>query len=350
MNVNDQGSYVTLDASWADDPWFRFPRAFIRDARLSATARVVAAWMASHSGRYRFDVPAMVKAGLGGRDKVRKALKELEKYGYLVRERERGTRGRMGCILYRLYPVPQQNPSSEPAPENQGVVDEAPGPETQALDATSEDAAKPQVSTSDWKPGPGFQEGYKETRGSHKQEGEEVARARASDASADEGWGVPAASESVPSTSDVELARVVVTATARETGLGLEPWQHKALVTELMPAALTTVREQLAGRATEGDFCEWLRGGHATTDSLYAVMSTRCRADYLVERLPGWVAKQRQADLVVVTEPEPKRRRPGKPPWCGQCQAEGRRMELLEDGRERRCPRCHPLVAAEPAF
>lgn len=124
--TNDQGSYTELSDDWADDPWFRFPRAFIRDARLTWECRAVAAWMASHDPSFRFTVDYIVRSGPAGRDKVRRIMKELETAGYLVRVRERNADGSFGAIVHRLHPRPvtddvRQKPRSAPAPEKPGV-------------------------------------------------------------------------------------------------------------------------------------------------------------------------------------------------------------------------------------
>lgn len=160
----DQGSYTELSEDWADDPWFRFPRAFIRDQTISWEARAVAAWMASHDPSFRFTVDYIVRSGPAGRDKVRRIMKELETAGYLVRARARNEDGSFGAIVHRLHPRPaaaeRQTPRSEPAPEKPAVVDEdenrrsEPGPEKPAPG----------------EPSPGDQEVHKEIK--RRKEGE----------------------------------------------------------------------------------------------------------------------------------------------------------------------------------
>lgn len=118
----DQGSYTELAPEWAETSWFRFPRDFIRDERLSWESRAVAAWMASHDPSFRFDVAYIVKAGPAGRDKVRRIMSELETAGYLVRTRTRNRDGSFGPIIYRLHPEPQSTiRRSEPATGNPAV-------------------------------------------------------------------------------------------------------------------------------------------------------------------------------------------------------------------------------------
>lgn len=297
----DQGSYVALAASWADDPWFRFPRAFIRDARLSSTARAVAAWMASHSTRFRFDVPAMVKANLGGRDKVRKALKELEKHGYLVRTRERNPDGSFGRIFYELYPVPQENPSSAPATENQSL---APETENQAPDTTSGNTEKPQVKTGDLKPGPGFQGGYKgeQLQIDQKKEGEEGdARARAGGepSPVDEPqWGVagghrPAAPSGASASLIAGIARSVLL-----EGEGLTPEEHRELAA--LADMARSVVDQQRGLSWE-EYTAWLRQGWIRADgrrafrNLPGALRWRLAPEQIQTQAWAWACEQRGA-------------------------------------------------------
>lgn len=47
-----------------------------------------------------------------GEDSIRSGLKELEQYGYLVRERERDENGRMRGIVYHIYEIPRKRRES----------------------------------------------------------------------------------------------------------------------------------------------------------------------------------------------------------------------------------------------
>lgn len=157
----DQGSYAELSEDWADDPWFRFPRAFIRDRRITWEARAIAAWMASHEATFRFSVDYIVRSGSAGRDKVRKVMAELEAAGYLKRVRVRNPDGSFGALVYRLHPRPHaeqlENPRSEPAPEIQGVVEAGAEPQNPRSEPAP-DLPGPA------EPSPANQEGYKEIK------------------------------------------------------------------------------------------------------------------------------------------------------------------------------------------
>lgn len=103
-------SRIELAPEWSEDPWFRFPRAFIRDATLSWKAKGVAALLASHSSNFRFSADEISKWATDGRRAVQGALRELEDAGYLRRERAVNGHGRATGMIYQLFPSPQVEP------------------------------------------------------------------------------------------------------------------------------------------------------------------------------------------------------------------------------------------------
>lgn len=152
-----------------------------------------------------------------------------------------------------------------------------------------------------------------------EQKGEEGARAREIDppnvgsTTADEEWGI-APTERPAADQGTLLARTVITQIAEETGLGLEPWQHKRLVLEHLPAALDAVRALGDDAVSPTELLEWLAADHDTTMSLYAVLSRRCAPDYLRQALPVWVARTRTpGGLPAPSKPTAPRPRTGGP-------------------------------------
>ncbi|WP_239089479.1 helix-turn-helix domain-containing protein, partial [Sphaerimonospora thailandensis] len=76
---------------------------WLRDRRLGWKARGVLGWLASHGPGFVISQAAIIAASdEDGRDAVRAALRQLEKYGYLVRVQSRDARGRHGEIVYKL--------------------------------------------------------------------------------------------------------------------------------------------------------------------------------------------------------------------------------------------------------
>lgn len=56
-----------------------------------------------------------------GEDSIRSGLKELEKYGYLERERERDENGRMRGTIYRIFEIPKSQKAAGSETKSYGV-------------------------------------------------------------------------------------------------------------------------------------------------------------------------------------------------------------------------------------
>jgi DNA-binding MarR family transcriptional regulator len=88
--------------------------AIFKDPRISHRARGVYGFIAAHpDGRY-IKVPEIIDSGVEGRDAVTRAITELERYGYLTRERIRFN-GRLGPIRYHLHDTPTRDPEEADA-------------------------------------------------------------------------------------------------------------------------------------------------------------------------------------------------------------------------------------------
>ncbi|MBT2232204.1 helix-turn-helix domain-containing protein [Nonomuraea sp. NEAU-A123] len=147
---------------------------WVRDKRLTWKARGVLAWLASHKVGFRISENTLIAAAPDGRDAVRGAIRELEKHGYLVRERQRASSGKLGRVDYILcdpwtagnqqvstndgFSVPggtstpaptPENPSQVPTSGNEVDAQAAPTTENPSQDVTSGNEASSQVSTND---------------------------------------------------------------------------------------------------------------------------------------------------------------------------------------------------------
>ncbi|WP_344014185.1 hypothetical protein, partial [Nocardiopsis exhalans] len=176
-------------------------------------------------------------------------------------------------------------------------------------------------------------------------------------------WGIPDTERPAPEQGTL-FARTVIEGIAAETGLGLGPWQHRRLVLEHLPAALDAVRELGDDRISGTELVEWLRDNLDTAQSLYAVLSTRCRPDYLSEALPVWVARNRTPGGLPAPSappaPHPRREQDapdadadpfsaaGAPPTCRVHPGIALTADLT--GQRTRCHLCEHLPApAAPA-
>ncbi|MFI7610665.1 hypothetical protein ACIBP6_05425 [Nonomuraea terrae] len=147
---------------------------WVRDKRLTWKARGVLAWLASHKIGFRISEKALIAAAPDGRDAVRGALKELERHGYLIRERQRAASGKLGGTDYILcdpwtagnqqvsandgFSVPGGTSTPAPMPEipsqvmtsgNEVATQAAPATDIPSQDVTGGNEASPQVSTND---------------------------------------------------------------------------------------------------------------------------------------------------------------------------------------------------------
>lgn len=78
-----------------------------QDMNLSLKAIGLLSKMLSLPDNWDYSQAGLAKICKDGEDSIGSALKELEKCGYLTRERERLANGRMGGMIYHVYEVPK---------------------------------------------------------------------------------------------------------------------------------------------------------------------------------------------------------------------------------------------------
>lgn len=77
----------------ASDNFAQISNTILQDERLSYRARGIAASMLSRPPGWTTSSERLSQAGAEGREAVRSALKELEKFGYLIRTRDKNDKG-----------------------------------------------------------------------------------------------------------------------------------------------------------------------------------------------------------------------------------------------------------------
>lgn len=174
--------------------WTSTPNALLNDHRISAEARWLWTWINSHSATFIVRMDVVMKIGNFGRDKARRVMRELEEYGYLLREQQHDPETqRYGIPRYELKnpwsepvtekpsPVPTRQkaayPQVKPGTENPSTAD--PAPENQASALTSENTEDPQVGAGDWFPGAGKPDPLKNNNSSKKKNNPPSGGARA---------------------------------------------------------------------------------------------------------------------------------------------------------------------------
>ena len=364
-------SYATLArGEFAGGRFTRVANAALRDVRLSYKARGLLAHIASHSEGWGVTEQQFATKSPEGVTSIRSGLRELEASGYLRRYR---VRDELGCLGAAHWVI-----TDDPTSLDSRVAELARSLEGNDLVPSKTRRSEPECGFPKVDDPP--QENrtpkktnHKKTRTQEEGQGEEGARARAkqspaqslntaTDDGAGQGWGIEAGERPEP-TRGTLFARTVIEGIAVETGLGLSPKQHRRLVVEHLPAALGAVRE-LGDEAISGsELVEWLRSEHESTMSLYAVLSTRCRPDYLSQALPVWVARNRTPGGLpgpvprVPRVPGPRREqdpmtgpdpfsRAGAPPTCVLHTG----VALVADatGRRSRCHRCENPTPPPP--
>lgn len=90
----------------AADHFTQIANALFRDSRISFKAKGIFGLISTHREGWRVSVGDLAKWGREGRDAVSAGLKELERFGYLKRERVRREDGTLGEIVYSITDVP----------------------------------------------------------------------------------------------------------------------------------------------------------------------------------------------------------------------------------------------------
>ncbi|WP_435216386.1 hypothetical protein [Streptomyces sp. bgisy034] len=99
----------------AADAFTQIANGLFRDSQLSYKAKGLFGLLSTHREGWRMTVTDIARRGCEGEGAVKSGLKELEKYGFLVRERERGEDGTLGAAAYFITDLPAlQNSRSQP--------------------------------------------------------------------------------------------------------------------------------------------------------------------------------------------------------------------------------------------
>ena len=82
----------------------------LRDKKLSLKAVGLLSKMLSFNDGWQFSTKGLSMICKEGPDAVLAALRELEDHGYLVRHRQRDSKGRMSNTVFEIYERPQPIP------------------------------------------------------------------------------------------------------------------------------------------------------------------------------------------------------------------------------------------------
>jgi hypothetical protein len=101
----------------AADEFTQIANGLFRDSRISYRAKGLFGYISTHRNGWLVTIAALVALGPDGRDAVRAGLKELEKFGYLVRDRVRRPNGTLAETVYSITdrPAAWDGPPIDPA-------------------------------------------------------------------------------------------------------------------------------------------------------------------------------------------------------------------------------------------
>ncbi|MFH9967678.1 hypothetical protein ACH4PR_41005 [Streptomyces mirabilis] len=86
----------------AGDHFTQIANGLFRDSRLSYKAKGIFGYVSTHRDGWQVTLAHLLAVGPDGREAVRAGLKELERYGYLIRERLRRPNGTLGEVVYSI--------------------------------------------------------------------------------------------------------------------------------------------------------------------------------------------------------------------------------------------------------
>ena len=111
-----------------------------KDRRLSAKAKGILVEMLSLPENWDYTLKGLTTLFSDGIDSIRQGIKELEENGYIVRERKRDARGRLGGMEYVIYETPEKAVENSD-PEQSSPANAEPTEDFPAQDESIEDKA-----------------------------------------------------------------------------------------------------------------------------------------------------------------------------------------------------------------
>ena len=111
-----------------------------KDRRLSPKAKGILVEMLSLPENWDYTLKGLTTLFSDGIDSIRQGIKELEEHGYIVRERKRDARGRLGGMEYVIYETPEKVVENS-APEQSSPANAEPTEDFPAQEVSIEDKA-----------------------------------------------------------------------------------------------------------------------------------------------------------------------------------------------------------------
>lgn len=103
----------------AADRFTQISNALFRDIRISLKAKGLFGLLSTHRDGYGVTAAGLTRQTKEGISAIEAGLRELERYGYLERERERREDGTLGAVEYFITDAPAENPQNDENPRSE---------------------------------------------------------------------------------------------------------------------------------------------------------------------------------------------------------------------------------------
>ena len=113
-----------------------------KDRSLSAKAKGILVEMLSLPESWDYTLKGLTTLFSDGIDSIRQGINELEKHGYIVRERKRDARGRLGGMEYVIYETPHVVQEDSQSVENSSELNTPTSPEPTTEKPTQDSSAE----------------------------------------------------------------------------------------------------------------------------------------------------------------------------------------------------------------
>ena len=113
-----------------------------KDRSLSAKAKGILVEMLSLPESWDYMLKGLTTLFSDGIDSIRQGINELEKHGYIVRERKRDARGRLGGMEYVIYETPHVVQEDSQSLENSSELNTPTSPEPTTEKPTQDSSAE----------------------------------------------------------------------------------------------------------------------------------------------------------------------------------------------------------------
>ncbi|MEU5335540.1 hypothetical protein AB0G51_19695 [Streptomyces asoensis] len=111
----------------AADRFTQIANALFRDPRLSFKAKGIFGFISTHRDGWRMSVTHLARCSRDGEAAITSGLRELEKHGFLLRERQRNPDGTLGAAAYFITDLPSlQHSRSQPVSDYPSVDNPTP--------------------------------------------------------------------------------------------------------------------------------------------------------------------------------------------------------------------------------